>query len=202
MHLRSSLKTKSLVLGGAALLAISLVACSPGQGEPEEASPTSSDTSAVDDVTQQSADAAGVDLGSLGEPVATAELPAVVEGDPDATLTVDFYGLRRSGDTVVGTYSFTPNSEVDVVQPLMTYLGGTVWDSYLIDPVNLNKHSVLRSEDGMSSARTAAGATSPQFGPGQTWFTYAVFAAPPSGVDTVNVMFVQGAPMATGVPVE
>ncbi|MDN6329065.1 MAG: hypothetical protein ACTHV2_02655 [Brachybacterium sp.] len=142
--------------------------------------------------------AAGVDLSSLGEPVATAEIPATVEDNDDATMTVELFGLERRDDTVVATFAFTVNSDTGSqdAQQLYHFLGYTGWHPYAIDTVNLNKHGVL---GGAKVGQTDYQST--RFKPGQTFYAYASFAAPPEDVTAMDVMMVDGAPMATGVEI-
>jgi hypothetical protein len=171
---------------------------SDGGGATEDAQESDGGGSAVVD---PDAAGAGVDFANLGDPVATAEAPATVEGDEDATMTVALYGLHRQGDTVVATYSFQVHSdETDVNQYLYRYLGGTGWHPYAIDSVNLNRHGVIGSVDGNLGAQTEYQST--YFRPGQTYYAYAVFAAPPEDVTTMDVALVDGAPLATGVRIQ
>jgi hypothetical protein len=152
------------------------------------------------DVVADDSAPAGVDLTARGEPVATAKVPAVVEDDPDATMTVALYGLERQGDTVVATYSFTVHSKTsDGDSWIYDYLGGTGWEPYAIDTENLNKHGVLKDKDGTNEAKTDD--QGQKFRPGQTMAAHAVFAAPPEDVKTMDVMLVDGAPLATEVPI-
>ncbi len=171
---------------------------SDGGGEAGSGGAGSSDTGTEDGVVDGSAAAAGVDLTDLGDPVATAEIPASVEGDPEATMTVQLFGLEKQGETVVATFAFTVNSEdgSDEQRQLYHYLGNTGWHPYAIDTVNLNKHGVL---GGAKTGQTDYQGS--RFKPGQTFYDYASFAAPPADVTTMDVMMVDGAPMATGVEI-
>lgn len=151
-----------------------------------------------DAVVDDDAAAAGVDLSGLGEPVATAEIPATVEGNDEATMTVELFGLERRDDTVVATFAFTVNSDTGSqdARQLYHFLGNSGWHPYAIDAVNLNKHGVL---GGAKVGQTDY--QSMRFKPGQTFYAYASFAAPPEDVTAMDVMMVDGAPMATGVEI-
>lgn len=167
----------------------------PGGGE----SPAASDGGG-DAVVDEASKAAGVDPSALGKPVATAEAPAIVEGDPKATMTVSLYSLTRSGDTVVGIYSFQVHStKTDQEDWLYGYLGDQGWEPYLIDTKNLNKHGVMGAVNGAVGAQTEYQGA--KFRPGQTFYAYAVFAAPPQDVTTMDASLGDGLPLATEVPI-
>lgn len=87
-----------------------------------------------------------MDLSELPAAIATAEVPATVDGDPDATLTVALHELRRDGERLVAQFSFRVEStKPDEAAWIYDYLGAQSWNPYLIDPVNLNKHTVPRN---------------------------------------------------------
>lgn len=161
--------------------------------------PAPATTDAPDDVTAQSAAAAGVDLNSLGEPIATVSVPAQVEGDPDATMDVSLYSLTRDGETVIGAYSFHVRSDTgsDDARWVYDYLGGQAWHPHLVDTQNLTRHDVLRQ--GATFAMTDYQGV--KFRPGQTLFAYAAFAAPPADVTTMTVSLLDGAQPVSEVPV-
>lgn len=145
-----------------------------------------------DAVTEQSAAAAGVNLAEVGEPIGTATIPAAVDGDDEATMDVALHGLRREGNTLVGIFSFRVNSEFDGRRSLFSYLGGNYWNPFLVDPVNLTRHDVLRADGRASLAMTSDTGTS--FAPGTTLYGFATFAAPPEDVTSMTVHLVDGAP--------
>lgn len=163
-----------------------------------ESTSDSGSTDDEDDTAGESAAAAGVDLTTLGEPVATAEIPANVEGDSEATMTVELFGLEKQGETVVATFAFTVNStsQSDEHRYLYHYLGNSGWHPYAIDTVNLNKHGVLGG-----AKRGQTDYQGMRFKPGQTFYAYASFAAPPADVTTMDVMMVEGAPIASGMEI-
>ena len=151
-----------------------------GEGEQGEGSPGS----------------AGLDPNNLPDPISSQEVPATVEGDPDATMTIDFYGLERSGETLVGQFGFTVNADSDGPRWLYHYLGDSGWHPYLLDTQNLRKHSVI----GETNSRAQTAYQGAKFAPGQTFYAFAVFAAP-ENADSVSVSAVEGASLVTDVPV-
>ena len=62
--------------------------------------------------------------------------------------------------------------------------------------MNLNKHGVLGGINGAVTNHQGG-----RFMPGETFYAYASFAAPPADVTTMDVMMVEGAPLATGVEI-
>lgn len=158
------------------------------------------DAAETDEMTEQSAAAAGIDLAELGEPIATTTIPAVVSDDPDATLDVSLYSLVRDGQTVIGTYSFHVSSDSEAQEPewIYDYLGSTSWTPHLIDTENLARHDVLL-QDGVRAMTAYQGA---KFRPGQTFFAYAAFAAPPAEVTTMTASLVDGGAPVREVPIQ
>ncbi|GAA4285618.1 hypothetical protein GCM10022261_31490 [Brevibacterium daeguense] len=191
-----------------------LTACTGGSGDSQNPADSGSvaDDSAPQEVTDEgegsapagedgSAEAAGLDPANLPEPVATGEIPAVVEGDDagEATMTVNFYGLKREGQTVVGQFSFAVNSDAsDEAQWIYDYLGKQSWHPFLVDSVNLKRHGVVGSAGGKAQTNSQG----PKFRPGQTFYAFAVFAAPPEDVTTMDVSVIDGMPLVTGVEVQ
>lgn len=172
-----------------------------GDSTPAQANePTGEQTA---DVEQTSAKAAGVDLSALGDPVATATIPAHVQGDPKATMDVKFYGLKRHGKAVVGTFSFKVNTTKQYTGSSTTgtrlydYLGQARWTPFLVDTTNLTRHDVLEA----NSTKAMTSDITVHFAPGQTFYAFAAFAAPQDGTKTVTVQMVDGAPPAQGVQV-
>jgi hypothetical protein len=188
------MKNGIVVTVTAAIVALVLAGCAPPGDAKGEDAPT-------DAVAEESAQDAGIDLTNLGDPIAVGEIPAFVKSDPDATMTVEFYGLKRSGETVVGTYAFRVDSDADdEAHSLFSYLSESEWDPCLIDPENLNKHAVLRTDNGAEAkSRDSLGT---DFAPGQTFYAYASFAAPPQSVKTMDVADVEGMPLVTGVKIQ
>ena len=188
----------------AIVMAAGLAACSSGGSDDKssDASPgasQSADDSAGSGDDAGSAKAAGLDPSNLPEPVASEKIPANVEGDPDATLTVDLLGLYRQGKTVTGQFSFTLNAKDGAeTDDLYSYLGEQGWTPYFVDTANLQKHSVL--SDSTSDAQTEI--IGPDFSAGQTFYAYAVFAAPPDDVKEVDVAVVDGMSAIQGVKIQ
>lgn len=218
---RRQLTTRRGLLGAVALVGtVAVTGCTIGSGEPgdgedgtagaEEGKDAGSDGagSASDGGGEEKSegkggetvvdDGAPVDLDQLPEAIASASVPAHVDGDPDATLTVSLHELRRDGKRLIALFSFLVEStNEDEANWLYDYLGGDSWDPYLIDPVNLTKHLVLTGA-GQRAQTDSQGA---EFRPGQTLHGYAMFAAPPEDVTAMDVMLVEGAALATGVEI-
>lgn len=200
-----SLIRRTALPAAAAALALTLTACSssadaeaPNAADAQtQGTSQESGESAGSKDEPGSAEAAGLDLNDLPDPVASQDLPAAVEGDDEATMTVDLFPLKRKGETVVAQFAFTVNSEKsDGDDDLYGYLGGS-WAPFLVDSQNLRKHNVV--EDFPQRAQTASQHTT--FKPGQTYYAFAVFAAPPPDVDEVEVSVVDGMNLATGVKI-
>src|SRR5699024_11792075 len=80
-------------------------------------------------------------------------------------------------------FGFTVNSSSTEEDWLYGYLGDSSWSPSLVDSQNLRKHSVLKKS--INRAQTAV--QGPEFTPGETYYAFAVFAAPPPDVDEVEV---------------
>lgn len=165
----------------------------PGGQEAEEGGSAAAGEGASGEGSPESA---GLDPNNLPDPIASEEVPATVEGDPDATMTVDFYGLERNGETLVGQFAFTVNADSDEPRWIYHYLGDSSWNPYLLDTQNLRKHSVI----GDTNSRAQTAYQGAKFAPGQTFYAFAVFAAP-EDADSVSVSAVEGAPLVTDVQV-
>lgn len=195
--------TTPLALGVALLLA----GCS-GADQGEKTT-TSSSSSALASSTSTSNDPeaarradeaakAGIDPADPPKPIASSTTAAVVKGDPKATLRIDLLGLKRQGKTVLANFGFTVSSTggSEDERWIYDYLGGTSWNPQLVDSTNLKLHKVVRA-GGLSVATAYQGA---KFRPGQTLYAYAVFAAPPENVTTMDVMPSDNVPAIPGVP--
>lgn len=194
-------RTRRLLMSAVAIgVTAALAACTGGAADDEGTQDSTQTTAAADngDEVDGSAKAAGLDPANLPDPVHSGQLPASVDGDPDATMTVDFYGLTRDGQTVIAQFGLTVNSDADVSQDLWNYLGRTAWSPHLIDTQNLTKHTVLSNFP--DTAQT--GYQSVKFKPGQTFYTFAVFAAPPNDVQSVSVSPIDGAPLIRDVVIQ
>lgn len=160
---------------------------------------TGDDAPGDEGISAESAAEAGIDPSQLGEPIGVATMPAVVEGDPEATMDVALYSLERDGNTVQATFSFHVNSEDGADDPrwIYHYLGSQGWRPFLIDTVNLTRHDVM----GAGQTRAMTDYSGAQFRPGTTFYAYASFAAPPEDVTTMTVHVVDGAPAITDVEI-
>lgn len=198
---------RTALSAAAVVLAVTLTACSSGDdseasttegSESQEAVEESGESDGSDSKGEAgSAEAAGLDLNDLPDPIASQDIPAVVEGDDDATMTVDLFALKRQGETVVGQFGFTVNSSSTEEDWLYGYLGDSGWSPFLVDSQNLRKHSVLKKS--INRAQTAV--QGPKFTPGETYYAFAVFAAPPPDVDEVEVSVVDGMNLVTGATI-
>lgn len=191
-------------------LVLSLGACSLGsddtaadQQSPDDTSAVGESPSAAPSGEPGSPESAGLDPDNLPEPVAAATVPARAgEGDQsDATMTVELLGLSREGRTVVGQFAFTIDAAAgSEPNHLYHYLGNSGWAPFFIDNTNLKRHRVLSDSSGVIRAQTDY--QGGKFGPGQTFYAFAVFAAPPEDVTEVDVAMVDGAPLATGITIQ
>lgn len=195
-------------LSVAAALALTLTACSSGsdaeepnaEGAETQGAAQESGEDAGSKGESGSAEAAGLDPNDLPDSVASQEIPAAVDGDDKATMTVELFPLKRQGETVVAQFAFTVNSEKtdeDDGDDLYGYLGDASWNPFLVDSRKLRKHNVL--DKFPQRAQTSYQST--KFKPGQTHYAFAVFAAPPPDVDEVEVAVVDGMNLATGVKI-
>lgn len=173
-----------------------------GDGSADAEGGTGDTSAETQNAEEESAAAAGVNLSDVSDPVVTATVPAVVAGDPKATMDISLLSLSRDGQTLVGLFSFTVNSSmVDETDNLYSYLGGKSWSPYLVDTANLTRYDVLSNESGSIAAVTDS-ISSVRFHPGQTSFGYAAFAVPPEDVTSMTVNLMDGAPAAVNVPIQ
>ncbi|WP_432789868.1 hypothetical protein QYM46_16690 [Brevibacterium sp. K11IcPPYGO002] len=199
---------RTALSAAAAALALTMTACTSGD-DAEDPNPEGAETQETGQESGEaagsteesgSAEAAGLDPNDLPDPVASREIPATVEGDDTATMTVELFPLKRQGETVVAQFAFTVNSdktdEDDDGDDLYGYLGGN-WTPFLVDSQNLRKHNVL--DKFPQRAQTNIQQTT--FKPGQTHYAFAVFAAPPPDVNEVEVSVVDGMNLVTGVTI-
>jgi hypothetical protein len=195
----------------AAALTLTLTAAGCGAGGDEggdagsATTGTASSTPPVDAGTSSPSDldeaarAAGVDPTSPPTSVASVTMPGrTIDGTP-TELAVDLFSLKRQDELLVLTIGITPDADVE--GKATSFLGwtGTTWSPSLVDTKNLKLHRVV--ETAGTRVATGTGAVSTSFGPGQTLYLYAVFAAPPQDVTTMTVKPVDGAPALTGVTI-
>ena len=191
-----------------AALALSVAACSSEEKSPAgsgsgtaSAAPSASSAAASAapsaDPQENGSAAAGVGLEALANPIATVEAKTGMEKDPEGTVKVDLLGLKRKDRLLILTAAVTPTNSLAEPQSLFQVLGSHTWRPTLVDTKNLKQYSVVRSGGPLSSGDLSAKA-----GSGQPMFVYAVFAAPPADVTTINVLFADTIPAFTDVPVQ
>jgi hypothetical protein len=196
---------RTALTAAAVVLAMTLTACSSGGDsdakDAEETQSTSQESGKAEDSDSKgepgSAEAAGIDLNDLPDPIATQDIPATVEGDDDAKMTVELIALKRQGETVVGQFGFTVKSDSTEAARLYDYLGSGNWSPFLVDSQNLRKHDVLRK----SINRAQTDSVEMKFKPGETAYAFAVFAAPPPDVSEVEVSVVDGMSLIPGAKI-
>lgn len=157
----------------------------------------SGDVSGADDV-DGAAEEAGVDPKKPPKPQASVTMPGNSEADEPTDMTVDLISLKRQGELMVLTVGVTPD-EKSTGEP-DSFFGWTesIFSPQVIDTKNLKVHNVAKSK----ATPVATGSSTVEFGPDQTLYMYAAFAAPPKDVDTVTVKVAEGAPPFTGVKVQ
>lgn len=133
-------------------------------------------------------------------PIFTTEAPAIVKGDPNATVTASLHGLKREGETVTALYSFKLNTTVKEEQDFYYLNGSHRWTPFVIDTKNLRKHTPLATENNQQRAMTEL--IDVEIMPGQTAYAFATFAAPPEDVKTMDVMLWSTGEIAKGVEIK
>ena len=146
------------------------------------------------------AEAVNIDPKNLPPSLGSVTVPAVVKDDPAATMKVDLLGLKRQDKVVIATYSFVVTSTSTDDEWLWDYLGRQIWNPTLVDTKNLKLHQVLRPVGGGTEVMTTYKGS--KFAPGQTYFAFAAFAAPPADVTTMTVNAVEGGAAFTDVPLK
>ena len=144
------------------------------------------------------AEEAGVDPTKPPKPLASVTMPANSEADEPTDMTVDLISLKRQGDLMVLTVGVTPDKASKAKPSTFFDWTQSVFSPQVIDTKNLKVHNVAKAD----SLQVATGSSTVEFGPDQTMYMYAAFAAPPKDVDTVTVKAVEGAPPFTGVKVQ
>ncbi|ATH97064.1 hypothetical protein [Dermabacter jinjuensis] len=133
-------------------------------------------------------------------PVFTTERPVEVKEDPNATLTVNLHQLKREGETVTAYVSFTLNSTAKEAKDFFFLNGSLIWKPFLIDNVNLKKHTPLSTTNSQHYAMTPM--EDVDLMPGQTTYAFATFAAPPADVKQMDVSLMDGTEVAKGVEIK
>jgi hypothetical protein len=193
-----------------AALALSVAACSSEEKSPAgsgsgtaSAAPSASSGAAASaapsaDPQENGSAAAGVGLEALANPIATVEAKTGMEDDPEGTVKVDVLGLKRKDKLLILTAAVTPKTSLAERQSLFEALGHHSWFPKLVDTANLKQYSVVRS----GGSRLSSGDLTVESASGQPMFVYAVFAAPPADVTSINVLFADSVPVLTNVPIQ
>ncbi len=203
----TSLRLRRVATTGAALaIALTLSACSAGSdgdttADTEQSSSTTTAGDSAGGDSQQAAEQAGIDTKNLPTPLATATVPGQIDGDPAATLDIAVLQLRRSGKTVVLTYSVTPHTTQDKADNLYQWFGESGTQPTLVDTTNLRLHRIPEQSNGVSGD-VMTNLVNLKAASGQTVYVYAVFAAPPDDVTTMSVNVADGIPAMIDVPVQ
>lgn len=157
-----------------------------------------SDGSGSDELDQANKEA-GVDPKSPPKPVASVTMPGSTDADQPTDMTVDLISLKRQDELMVLTVGVTPDKKAKGKAD--SYFGwtGTSFMPQVVDTTNLKVHNVVKEKGG---GYVYTPSMSTNFGPGQTSYMYAVFAAPPKDVKTVTVKATDGAPAFTGVKIQ
>lgn len=167
-------------------------------GDSDDDSDQESGDGSGSEEVDDAADEAGVDPKKPPKPLASVTMPANSEADEPADMTVDLISLKRQGELMVLTVGITPDEESDAGPSTFINWTEGVFSPQVIDTKNLKVHNVAKSK----AVQVATGSSTVEFGPGQTLYMYAAFAAPPKDVDTVTVKAADGAPPFTGVKVQ
>ena len=189
-------------LAALALTATGCSGASDGRGGNEastSAAPAASASASASAGPQENGSAAaGVGLEDLANPIATVEAKTGMEEDPEGTVKVDVLGLKRKDKLLILTAAVTPQNSLAEPQSLFGVLGSHAWMPTLVDTVNLKQYSPVRARG--TSMRT--GDLTVKAASGQPMFVYAVFAAPPTDVTKINVLFADSIPVLMDVPVQ
>ncbi|MEU4510683.1 lipoprotein [Nonomuraea wenchangensis] len=123
-------------------------------------------------------------------------------GDMYGEARVDLTGLKRQGRTATLTWVVTAlDGKVNVHNGLGTgTLDFTVSGVALIDPVNAKRYRVARNGTGADAECVCSGTQGQFLKKGEASTLYAVFAAPPADVSTINVEM-PGIGVFTDVPI-
>lgn len=133
-------------------------------------------------------------------PIFTTERPVEVKEDPNATLTVNLHQLKREGETVTAYVSFTLNTTAKEAKDFFYLNGSLIWKPFLLDNVNLKKHTPLSTTNSQHYAMTPM--EDVDLMPGQTVYAFATFAAPPQDVKQMDVSLMDGVEVAKGVEIK
>ncbi len=171
---------------------------STGSGDEDGDSDEESGEGSGSDDVDGAAEEAGIDPKKPPKALASVTMPANSEADEPTDMTVDLISLKRQGELMVLTVGVTPDEKSKGKPSTFFNWTQSVFAPQVIDTKNLKVHNVAKSK----ATRLATGSSTVEFGPDQTMYMYAAFAAPPKDVDTVTVNAVEGAPPFTGVKVQ
>ena len=131
-------------------------------------------------------------------PLATVQVPLSLQQDPKATLKVDVLGLRRQGRVMVLNAALTPTTTQEDGLNLYQMLGQQSWQPQLIDVDNLKLYKVATANSSELRSKDLGDEVSS----GSTLLVEATFAAPPPGVDVLNLQFADQIPTFQAVRVQ
>jgi hypothetical protein len=195
---------KIQALAAAGLVAVLAAGCSGSSSEGGDPAKPSATASAAqpsqpaaatpDPAASNGAAQAGVDPDAPAIASVTAAIG--VDGDPKGHIKVEILSLKRKDKLLVMTARVTPTNTLTEPQFLYRVLGNHLWEPSLIDSVNLKQYGTVNSSGGP----TKSGAVNVESVSGEPMYLYAIFAAPPAGVPSINVLFSDGVPILNDVP--
>ncbi|MEZ7129421.1 lipoprotein [Nonomuraea sp. AD125B] len=193
-------KTIVLAVAAAALAGCGALPGAPqgGGGEERRSRPVSESTTASAPGQQPAQESAPPQQSAV---IASKETK-VGSGDMYGEARVDLTGLKRQGRTATLTWVVTAlDGKVNVHNGLGTgTLDFTVSGVALIDPVNAKRYRVARNGTGADAECVCSGTQGQFLEKGEASTLYAVFAAPPADVSTINVEM-PGIGVFTDVPI-
>jgi hypothetical protein len=130
--------------------------------------------------------------------LATVQVPMSLDNDQQARLKIDVLGLKRQGKVLVLTAALTPTTSQTDALNLYEMLGQQSWQPQLIDVNNLKLYRVATAGSGELRSKDI-GDRVPS---GSTLLVEATFAAPPAGVDALNLQFADQIPTFEGVRIQ
>ncbi|MEV0406107.1 hypothetical protein [Actinoallomurus sp. NPDC050550] len=141
----------------------------------------------------------GVTVAKADKPIAQATFPSPIAAG--ATVDLAILGLKVDGRLADLTISMTPHvRSAGSTQRVTPYLlnGGTSLGVFLIDTENLKRYLVVKDSSGKDLQTDYVTTNLANDQPGQLSFT---FAAPPKGVDRIDVQ-IGNWPTFHNVPIE
>lgn len=175
-------------------------ASTENQAQTTSSDSTATDSAASDTEADQGNDSSeGSQSGETDnrEPILSVTTGVTVEGDKDATLTIDMLEAKREGKFVKVVYGYTlhTTAEDEGNFNLWKVAGNQhIVTEYAIDQKNLNKHERLNT-----GALTNQGV---KLAPEKRTYATSVFAAPPEDVHKMDFNLWNGVEMAQGVEID